>query len=133
MVAANKSDLVYEKGISASDYAKSVKDHCDIYLKEFGKFLLIYICNFHVLSHLLFIYICKLHWNHHHQTGSVPVIACSALDNAGVKTILDVVTVTHDAWSKRNRTTSMNIWLRELLASQPPPRVAGKALKVNYF
>ena len=28
-----------------------------------GNFLLIYICNFHVLSHLLLIYICKLHWN----------------------------------------------------------------------
>ena len=27
-----------------------------------GNFLLIYICNFHVLSHLLLIYICKLHW-----------------------------------------------------------------------
>ena len=26
-----------------------------------GEFLLIYICNFHVLSHLLLIYICKLH------------------------------------------------------------------------
>ena len=24
---------------------------------------MIYICNFHVLSHLLLIYICKLHWN----------------------------------------------------------------------
>ena len=28
-----------------------------------GNFLLIYICNFHVLSDLLLIYICKLHWN----------------------------------------------------------------------
>ncbi len=28
-----------------------------------GNFLLIYICNFHVLSSLLLIYICKLHWN----------------------------------------------------------------------
>ena len=27
-----------------------------------GKLLMIYICNFHVLSHLLLIYICKLHW-----------------------------------------------------------------------
>ena len=27
-----------------------------------GKSLLIYICNFHVLSNLLLIYICKLHW-----------------------------------------------------------------------
>jgi hypothetical protein len=29
----------------------------------FGKFLLIYICIFHVLNDLLLIYICKLHWN----------------------------------------------------------------------
>jgi hypothetical protein len=28
-----------------------------------GWCLLIYICNFHVLSNLLLIYICKLHWN----------------------------------------------------------------------
>ena len=28
-----------------------------------GKSLMIYICNFHVLSFSLFIYICKLHWN----------------------------------------------------------------------
>ena len=28
-----------------------------------GKLLLIYICNFHVLSNLLLIYICKLHWD----------------------------------------------------------------------
>ena len=28
-----------------------------------GKLLLIYICNFHVLSYLLLIYIYKLHWN----------------------------------------------------------------------
>ena len=28
-----------------------------------GKLLMIYICNFLVLNHLLLIYICKLHWN----------------------------------------------------------------------
>ena len=28
-----------------------------------GNFLLIFICNFHVLNHFLLIYICKLHWN----------------------------------------------------------------------
>ena len=28
-----------------------------------GKLLVIYTCNFHVLSNLLLIYICKLHWN----------------------------------------------------------------------
>jgi hypothetical protein len=29
-----------------------------------GESLLIYICNFHVLSHLLLNYMCKLHWNY---------------------------------------------------------------------
>ena len=33
---------------------------CELY---HGKLLLICICNFHVLSHLLIVYICKLHWN----------------------------------------------------------------------
>jgi Calcium-activated chloride channel len=33
-----------------------------------GKFLLICICNFHVLSHLLLIYVCKLHWNLNRST-----------------------------------------------------------------
>ena len=28
-----------------------------------GNSLMIHICNFHVLNHLLLIYICKLHWN----------------------------------------------------------------------
>ena len=28
-----------------------------------GKSIMMYICNFHVLSNLLLIYICKLHWN----------------------------------------------------------------------
>jgi hypothetical protein len=30
---------------------------------EQGNFLLIYICNFHVLNNFLMIFICKLHWN----------------------------------------------------------------------
>ena len=33
-----------------------------------GKLLMIIICNFHVLSHLLFIYICKLHWKPSQET-----------------------------------------------------------------
>ena len=36
-----------------------------------GEFLLIYLCNFHVLSHLLLMYICKLHWNRIRSMSSV--------------------------------------------------------------
>ena len=35
-----------------------------------GKTFMIYICNFHVLSHLLLVYICKLHWNFSGESGS---------------------------------------------------------------
>ena len=48
---------VHKEATEKSLYIKA-KDGSD-----FGKSLLIYICNFHVLSHLLLIYICKLHWN----------------------------------------------------------------------
>ena len=37
-------------------------DKVDLQLR--GKLLLIYICNFRVLTHVLLIFICKLHWNH---------------------------------------------------------------------
>ena len=37
-----------------------------------GKLLMIYMCNFHVLSHLLLIYICKLHWNFTHVASGNP-------------------------------------------------------------
>ena len=42
-----------------------------------GKLLLIYICNFHVLSNLLLIYICKFHWN---KAGDRDVLKDSNVD-----------------------------------------------------
>ena len=35
-----------------------------------GNFLLIYICNFHVLNHFLLIHICKLYWNQQSNTNN---------------------------------------------------------------
>ena len=56
-----------EEILSLSEYTSSGLSHSFTHTfaaggKE-GNFLLIYICNFHVLSYLLLIYICKLHWN----------------------------------------------------------------------
>ena len=53
-----------------------------------GNFLLTYICNFNVLSHLQFIYICKLHWNSGYSSiraGARPPVArtASLADTAG--------------------------------------------------
>ena len=67
------------------------------------------------------------------EFGSVPVVACSAIKNIGVKSILDTVKTTHDAWSSRVSTWVLNSWLNELLAVNPPPRIAGKLLKLKYI
>ena len=42
-----------------------------------GKLLLIYICNFHVLSNLLLNFICKLHWNLLPQRPPIRTLSCS--------------------------------------------------------
>ena len=70
--------------------------------------------------------------NYLREFGSVPVFACSALENKGIDVILDAVKVTHDAWSKRISTWVLNAWLKELFISFPPPRVGDKQLKVKY-
>jgi Kinesin motor domain len=46
-----------------------------------GNFLLIYICNFHVLNHFLLIYICKLNWNQGDVRGLVPRSAENIFQN----------------------------------------------------
>ena len=47
-----------------TEVIRSFREKCAILSRrrEAGKLLLIYICNFHFLSHLLLNYICKLHW-----------------------------------------------------------------------
>ena len=56
-----------EKAIPTSyDYELQQMQNADIHAWDITSkvnFLLIYICNFHVLNNLLLIYICKLHWN----------------------------------------------------------------------
>ena len=100
VIAANKSDILTDIGVSEDDYREGVQKHVDNYLREFG---------------------------------SAPVVACSAFQKKGVKTILDAVVRTHDAWSKRTSTYAMNIWLKDLLVANPPPRVSGRALKLKYI
>ena len=62
-----------------------------------GKLLLIYICIFHVLSHLLLIYICKLHWN-------------SKVWNANSST-----TDFWTTWSLENIITTTTLWSRHCI------------------
>ena len=44
VIVANKSDIVAEKGVTAIDYAKGVRLHCEHYLKDFGHIPIVTTC-----------------------------------------------------------------------------------------
>ena len=44
-----------------------------------------------------------------------------------------MVLKTHDAWSRRISTATLNSWLKDLLVAHPVPRHAGKAINVKYM
>lgn len=37
VIAANKSDLLLQRGVSASEYESGVRKHCEAYLRELGE------------------------------------------------------------------------------------------------
>jgi hypothetical protein len=60
----------------------------------YGKFLLIYVCNFHVLSHLLLIYIYKLHW----KQGPLEINANNASDGHQLVNLTDYSSLATHTW-----------------------------------
>ena len=57
----NKQQISHFIALSIRSLSENKVSRLDMVSK--GNLLLIYICNFHVLSNLLLIFICKLHWN----------------------------------------------------------------------
>jgi GTP-binding protein len=100
VIAANKSDVVEQRGVTGNQYEEGVREHIGEYLREFGE---------------------------------VPVVVSSGTERRGIDRLLNTVIGVHDAWSRRVDTGSLNSWLRDLLVTQPAPRVDGKALNVKYI
>jgi predicted GTPase len=67
------------------------------------------------------------------EFGEVPIVVSSGTKQQGVDRILNTVIKVHDAWSRRIDTGSLNNWMRDLMVTQPPPRVDGKALNLKYM
>lgn len=66
------------------------------------------------------------------EFGEVPVVGCSAIEANGTRRLLETVVAVHDSWSKRVPTWILNRWLKETMVTAPPPRTAGRLLKVKY-
>jgi len=67
------------------------------------------------------------------EFGDIPVVATSGLKGQGLQRGLEEVVRTHDAWSRRVDTWVLNRWLKDLLVSAAPARVAGKEVKIKYM
>ena len=100
VIAANKSDIMDDRGVSGKVYEEGVKEHIEECMREFG---------------------------------DVPVVVSSGTENRGIDRLLNTVIEVHDAWSKRIETGTLNAWMRDLLITQPPPRVDGKSLNLKYM
>jgi GTP-binding protein len=61
-----------------------------------------------------------------------PVIYCSAKTGYEVQDIMQAAMDSHEQWSKRVDTSTLNIVVREAVAINPPPSYKGKTLKVLY-
>lgn len=100
VIAANKSDIMDDRGVSGKKYEEGVREHIEEFMREFG---------------------------------DVPVVVSSGTEARGIDRLLNTVIEVHDAWSKRIETGTLNAWVRDLMVTQPPPRVDGKAMNLKYM
>jgi len=67
------------------------------------------------------------------EFGDIPVVVSSGTEGKGIDRILNTVIKVHDAWSRRVSTGDLNSWLKDLLVTNPPPRVNGRLLNLKYI
>ncbi len=67
------------------------------------------------------------------QVKGVPVVPLSGLAGEGIDVLMKAVFAAHDVWNRRVSTAQLNRWLGDMLASHPPPAVAGRRIKIRYM
>ncbi len=67
------------------------------------------------------------------QVKGVPVVAISGLTGEGLDRLMQAVLDAHAVWNRRVPTAALNRWFEEASASNPPPAVSGRRLRLNYM
>jgi GTP-binding protein len=67
------------------------------------------------------------------QIKGVPVVAVSGLTGEGLDRLMRAIVDAHDVWNRRVGTSALNRWLGEVVASHPPPAVAGRRIRLDYI
>jgi hypothetical protein len=135
VICANKRDVVAQFGVSARQYEKGIRQHCEQFLREFGE--------------LEIVSTAAVSDNENSMSPPKPRNPLDLLSNPlavnspeayvekyspqGVDRLLRAVIRTHDAWSSRINTWVLNTWLRDLQVSIPQQRSIGRVIKVKYM
>jgi GTP-binding protein len=67
------------------------------------------------------------------QVKGVPIVALSGLTGEGLDRLMTAVLSAHAVWNKRVATNALNRWFGDATATNPPPAVSGRRLKLNYI
>jgi GTPase len=67
------------------------------------------------------------------QLRGVPVVPVSAAAGEGIDKLLEACEKALEIWSSRISTSRINRWLESALATNPPPAVSGRRIKIRYM
>jgi GTP-binding protein len=67
------------------------------------------------------------------QVRGVAVVPISGLTGEGLDRLMQAVSDAHAVWNRRTETSTLNRWLGEVVATHPPPAVAGRRIRLDYI
>lgn len=67
------------------------------------------------------------------QVKGAPVVPLSGLAGEGIDALMKAVLQVYEIWNTRISTSRMNDWLSQALATNPPPAVSGRRIKIRYM
>ncbi len=67
------------------------------------------------------------------QVRGIRTVTVSGETGRGVEKLMEAIEQTHEVWNTRISTGRLNRWLEGVVASHPPPAVAGRRLKIRYI
>jgi len=67
------------------------------------------------------------------QIKGAPVVVLSAKNGQGVDKLMDAVMAAHAVWNRRAPTAALNRFLAEAIATNPPPALRGRRLRLDYI
>ncbi len=67
------------------------------------------------------------------QVKGTPVVPLSGLAGEGLDRLMEAVFRVHEVWNRRIPTAKLNQWLADALATNPPPAVSGRRIKIRYM